>query len=48
MTSNFFPDNVIANEGCFYWGWFPPCEVQIMILLPWVIWLIIRLKNAKA
>ena len=48
MTSNFFPDNVIANEGCFYWGWFPPCEVQIMILLPWLIWLTIRLKSAKA
>jgi len=27
MTINFIPNYVIANEGCFYWGWFPPCEL---------------------
>ena len=27
MTINFFPSYVIANEGCFFWGWFPPCEL---------------------
>ena len=27
MTINFFPEYVIANEGCYYWGWFPACEV---------------------
>ena len=25
MTINFIPNYVIANEGCFYWGWYPPC-----------------------
>ena len=25
MTNNFIPNYVIANEGCFYWGWYPPC-----------------------
>ena len=28
MTINFFPSYVIANEGCYYWGWFPSCELD--------------------
>ena len=27
MTINIFPEYVIANEGCYYWGWFPSCEI---------------------
>ena len=27
MTINFIPEYVIANEGCFYWGWYPPCDL---------------------
>jgi len=42
FTSNFIPSNTIANEGCYFWGWFPPCEIQIILLLPWIIWLIVR------
>jgi len=27
MTINFFPSYVIANEGCFFWGWYPACDI---------------------
>jgi len=27
MTINFFPSYMIANEGCYYWGWFVACEI---------------------
>lgn len=27
MTINLYPGYVIANEGCFYWGWFTACEM---------------------
>ena len=27
MTINFIPSYVIANEGCFYWGWYPAAEL---------------------
>lgn len=26
FTINFFPSYMIANEGCFYWGWFVAIE----------------------
>lgn len=47
MTSNFIPKNTTANAGCFFWGWFPPCEIQIILLLPWLVWLTVRLESNK-
>ena len=45
FTINFFPKYVVANEGCFYWGWFPACDLQVFILLPWVIYSILSIKS---
>ena len=45
MTINFFPSYAIQNEGCFYWGWYPACEIQIFILLPWVVYGILSMKS---
>lgn len=40
MTLNFFPSYVIANEGCFYWGWYVASEFQLFILsLPLIYFL---------
>jgi len=27
FTINFIPNYVIANEGCYYWGWYPACDL---------------------
>jgi hypothetical protein len=40
MTINFFPGYSIANEGCFYWGWFPACELQLFLVAPAVVYLL--------
>jgi hypothetical protein len=41
MTINFEAGgNTIANEGCFYWGWYPPCDLQIFVFLPPLVWAI--------
>ena len=45
MTINFIPGDVIANEGCFYWGWFPACELQLFIFTPWIAYLILKTKS---
>ena len=45
MTINFFPSYAIQNEGCFYWGWFPACEIQLFIIMPWVIYGILSIKS---
>lgn len=47
MTSNFVPEYVIANEGCYYWGWYPPCDLQILILLPALVWAIIAVDDKR-
>ena len=46
LTMNFFPSYMIANEGCFFWGWFVCCEMQLFILLPWVVILMKKCKPA--
>lgn len=46
MTINFFPDSSIANEGCYYWGWFPPCEIQLFLVIPWIAYMILKVKSA--
>ena len=48
MTINFIPEYVIANEGCYYWGWFPACEIQLFLVLPWIIYAIISIKSKAA
>lgn len=47
MTINFVPRYVIANEGCFFWGWYPPCDLQIYLFLPWIVHICLKL-NKKA
>ena len=47
MTINFFPDNAIANEGCYYWGWYPACELQLFLVMPWVAYLLIKAPRAR-
>jgi hypothetical protein len=46
MTINFFPSYVIANEGCYFWGWYPPCELQIFLILPWLVYACVSLKGS--
>ena len=45
MTINFIPGYVIANEGCFYWGWYPPCELQLFLIMPWISYMILKAKR---
>ena len=45
MTINFIPKHVIANEGCFYWGWYTTCDLQLSIVMPWVIYGILKFKS---
>lgn len=45
MTINFIPGYVIANEGCYYWGWYPPCELQLFIVMPWIAYMILKIKS---
>jgi peptidoglycan/LPS O-acetylase OafA/YrhL len=45
MTINFFPDYAIANEGCYYWGWYPPCELQLFLVMPWIAYLLLKIKS---
>ena len=40
MTINIWPYNVVANEGCFYWGWYVAAEIQIFVFLIFFIWLL--------
>jgi hypothetical protein len=42
FTINFFPNNSIANEGCYYWGWYPACDLQIFLVAPLIILLILN------
>ena len=48
MTIDFIPSYVVANEGCFYWGWFPACDLQIFLVLPWLIYAAFSIKNKWA
>lgn len=46
MTINFFPGYAVANEGCFYWGWFVACQMQLFLVLPPLVYLFaVTLKN---
>ena len=38
MTINEIPRYTIANEGCFYWGWVVAAEMQIILVLPFLIY----------
>ena len=47
MTINFFPGYAVANEGCFYWGWFVACEMQLFLIIPTLVYILhIKLKNS--
>jgi hypothetical protein len=48
MTINFIPKYVIANEGCFFWGWYPPCDLQIYLFLPWIVAACASLSTRRA
>ena len=45
MTINFTPKIENSNIGCFYWGWFPACELQLFIFVPWLVYGILSLKS---
>ena len=40
MSINEFPGYVVANEGCFYWGWYVAAEMQIYLVIPIVVWVL--------
>jgi hypothetical protein len=46
FTINFVPGYSIANEGCYYWGWFPACDLQLFLVVPWFIYAFYRLKQS--
>lgn len=48
FTINFFPSYVIANEGCYYWGWYPACDLQIFLIAPWLIYATLKMKSEFA
>ena len=47
MSINFQPGYAIANEGCFYWGWFVACEMQIMLFMPILVYLLEEVMSPK-
>jgi hypothetical protein len=38
MTINFFPALQQDHDGCFSWGWYVACDLQIFLFLPFIIW----------
>lgn len=41
MTVNIFPTSdlaVVANEGCYYWGWYTAAEMQLFLIIPILFW----------
>ena len=40
MTINEWPPYSQANEGCFYWGWFVACEMQLFLITFPLVWLL--------
>ena len=48
MVGNEWAGWMVANEGCFYWGWFVACDLQIFLFVPWFVYLLeFKLKNHK-
>jgi hypothetical protein len=48
MTINLYPGYVVANEGCFYWGWYVACELQLFLVVPFFVYLLeYKLKDNK-
>mmetsp|Transcript_35026 Transcript_35026/g.34035 ORF Transcript_35026/g.34035 Transcript_35026/m.34035 type:complete len:336 (+) Transcript_35026:1133-2140(+) len=45
MTINFIPRYEIANDGCFYWGWFVPCLLQLSLFSPALVFLIWKVSS---
>jgi hypothetical protein len=45
FTINFVPGYVIANEGCYYWGWYPACDLQLFLFVPWIIYAVYRVDG---
>ena len=37
MTINEIPHFMVANEGCYFWGWVVACEMQLILVLPFLI-----------
>jgi hypothetical protein len=48
MTINEFPSFMVANEGCFFWGWVVACEMQIMLVIPFIIRALEAVGNEKS
>lgn len=45
MANNFTPGYVIANEGCFYWGWYVACDFQLFLVIPFLVSLFYKRKS---
>jgi hypothetical protein len=44
FTINLFPSYAIANEGCYFWGWYPACDLQLFLVIPWIVYACYRTK----
>ena len=40
MTINEWPGYMVANEGCFYWGWYVASEMQLFLIIPILVYLL--------
>jgi hypothetical protein len=44
FVNNFYPAEFINNRGCFFWGFFIDCDVQLYILAPLLMFVYLRKK----
>jgi hypothetical protein len=47
MMSNLTPFASQNMAGCYVWGWFVACELQIFIFLPFFIWACYKIGKLK-
>lgn len=48
MTINEFPGFMVANEGCYYWGWYVACDMQLFLVVPIFVYILeFKLQNSK-
>jgi hypothetical protein len=40
LTINEFPGYVVANEGCYYWGWYVACDFQLYLIIPIFVYIL--------
>ena len=46
MTINEWAGWRVANEGCYYWGWFVACDLQLFLVVPYFVYVLeFKLKS---